>query len=188
MAMDMIKHLRTIAPNFQLYYKILHRLRLKVRRKVSMNLEVTEPPRKCLRNTVSKSISLLPDICAAPSTIPTCYSQSPAVGAHNEEYTALVTRLSNVGLGPESLAQPNHGSQRYHPSHGTHSVHETSVVGQPPMVLSSMSKNIQSLSNLDDGSVEQAMFASISEEELGNLAELWRWQDLDLGLIDRSNP
>ncbi|EXK81163.1 hypothetical protein FOQG_14408 [Fusarium oxysporum f. sp. raphani 54005] len=148
MAMDMIKHLRTIAPNFQLYYKILHRLRLKVRRKVSMNLEVTEPPRKCLRNTVSKSISLLPDICAAPSTIPTCYSQSPAVGAHNEEYTALVTRLSNVGLGPESLAQPNHGSQRYHPSHGTHSVHETSVVGQPPMVLSSMSKNIQSLRTL----------------------------------------
>ncbi|KAK2687121.1 hypothetical protein QWA68_014312 [Fusarium oxysporum] len=41
MAMDMIKHLRTIAPNFQLYYKILHRLRLKVRGKVSMNPEVT---------------------------------------------------------------------------------------------------------------------------------------------------
>ncbi|KAK7595641.1 hypothetical protein V3481_002291 [Fusarium oxysporum f. sp. vasinfectum] len=100
MAMDMIKHLRTIAPNFQLYYKILHRLRLKVRGKVSMNPEVTEPPRKCLRNTVSKSISLLPDICAAPSTIPTCYSQSPAVGTHNEEYTASVARLSNVGLGP----------------------------------------------------------------------------------------
>ncbi|KAH7225221.1 trascription factor [Fusarium oxysporum] len=173
MAVDMIKHLRTIAPNFQLYYKILHRLRLKVRGKVSMNPEVTEPPRKCLKYTVSKSTSLLPDICAAPSTIPTCYNQSPAVGSHNEEYTASVARLSNAGLGPDPLAQPNHGSQRYHPSHGTHSVHEASIVGQPPMVQSSM---------------KQAMFSSISEEELGNLAELWRWQDLDLGLIDHSNP
>ncbi|EWZ93975.1 hypothetical protein FOWG_06613 [Fusarium oxysporum f. sp. lycopersici MN25] len=187
MAVDMIKHLRTIAPNFQLYYKILNRLRLKVQGKVSMNPKVTEPPRKCLKYTVSKSTSLLPDICAAPSTIPTCYNQSPAVGSHNEEYTASMARLSNAGLGPDPLAQPNHGSQRYHPSHGTHSVHEASIVGQPPMAQSSMSKNIQSLSNLDDGSVEQAMFASISEEELGNLAELWRWQDLDLGLIDHSN-
>ncbi|KAK2132251.1 fungal-specific transcription factor domain-containing protein [Fusarium oxysporum II5] len=179
MAVDMIKHLRTIAPNFQLYNKILHRLRLKVRGKVSMNPEVTEPPRKCLKYTVSKSTSLLPDICAAPSTIPTCHSQSPAVGSHNEEYTASVAQVTNVGLGPDPLAQPNHG---------TNSVHEASIVGQPPMVQSSMSKNIQSLSNLDDGSVEQAMFASISEEELGNLAELWRWQDLDLGLIDHLDP
>ncbi|RBA09079.1 hypothetical protein FPRO05_07359 [Fusarium proliferatum] len=187
MALDMIKHLKTVAPNFQLYYKILRRLRLKVRGRASMIPEVTEPPRKCLKTSGSKSASPLPDAHAAPSTISNCQSNSPSVDSHNEEYKASVTRLSNAGLEHSLLDQRNLGPQRHHPSHSTVPAHETSMVGQPLMAQSSMDKNIPFLSSLDDGGLEQPMFASISEEELGNLAELWRWQDLDLGIIDHSN-
>ncbi|KAI1053649.1 hypothetical protein LB505_012733 [Fusarium chuoi] len=187
MALDMIRHLRTVAPNFQLYHKILRRLRIKARGKVPRIPQVNEPPRKCLKTSGSKSASPLLDAYAAPSTISNCQSNSPSVDSHNEEYTASVTRLSNAGLEHNLLGQPNLGPQRHHPSHGTVQAHEISMVGQSLMAQSSMDKNIPSLSSLDDGGLEQPMFASISEEELGNLAELWRWQDLDLGIIDHSN-
>jgi hypothetical protein len=186
MALDMIKHLRTVAPNFQLYHRILRRLRLKARGKVPKKIpEVTEPPHKCLKTSGSKSASPLAD--SAPITISHCQSNSPSVDSHNGEHITSVTRLSNAGLEHNVLCQPNLGPQRYHPSHSMLPAHETSIVGQPLMAQSSPDKSIQSSSSLDDGSLEQSMFASISEEELGNLAELWRWQDLDLGIIDHSN-
>ncbi|KAF5594035.1 transcriptional regulatory [Fusarium subglutinans] len=181
MALDMIKHLRAVAPNFQLYYKILRRLRLKAAGKFSTIPGVPEPPRKCLKTAASKSTSLLPDIHVTPSTL-------SAVGCHAECDTASIARLSNAGLDHNLRVQPNHGFQRRHPSHDTDLVQETSTVVQPPIAQSSMNKDFQSLSRLESGSSEQTMFASISEEELGNLAELWRWKDLDLGIIDRLNP
>ncbi|KAF5254124.1 hypothetical protein FANTH_1006 [Fusarium anthophilum] len=181
LALDMIKHLRTVAPNFQLYYKILRRLRLKAAGKVSTIPEVIEPPRKCLKTTVSKTTSLLPDIHATPSRL-------SAVDCHTEYDTASISRLSNAGLDHNLLAQPNHCFQRHHPSRDTDSVQETSTVVQPLIDQSSMNKDFQSLSRLESGSSEQTMFASISEEELGSLAELWRWKDLDLGIINELNP
>ncbi|KAF4943761.1 hypothetical protein FGADI_13183 [Fusarium gaditjirri] len=187
MALDMIKHLRTVAPNFQLYHRILRRLRLKARGKVPKIPEVTEPPRKCLKTSGSKSTSPLPGAYNAPITISNCQSNSPSVDSHNGEHITSVTRLSNAGLEHNLLCLPNLGPQRYHPSHSTVPAQETCIVGQPLMAQSSPDKSIQSSSSLDDGSLEQPMFASISEEELGNLAELWRWQDLDLGIIDHSN-
>ncbi|KAF5967199.1 transcriptional regulatory [Fusarium coicis] len=186
-ALDMIKRLRTVAPNFQLYHRILRRLCLKARGKVPKIPEVTEPPRKCLKTSGSKSTSHLPGVYSAPDTISNCQSNRPSVDSHNGEHITSVTRLSNAGLEHNLLCQPNLGPQRYHPSHSTVPAHETSIVGQPLMAQSSPEKSIQSSSSLDDGSLEQPMFASISEEELGNLAELWRWQDLDLGIIDHSN-
>lgn len=187
MALNMIRHLRTVAPNFQLYHKILRRLRIKARGKVPRVPQVNEPPRKCLKTSGSKSASPLLDAYAAPSNISNCQSNSPSVDSHNEEYKASVTRLSNAGLEHNLLGQPNLGHQRLHPSHSTVPARETSMVDQPHMAQSSMDKNFPSLSSLDDGGLEQPMFASISEEELGNLAELWRWQDLDLGILDHSN-
>ncbi|KAI1067158.1 hypothetical protein LB506_003849 [Fusarium annulatum] len=187
MALDMVKHLRTVTPNFQLYYKILRRLRLKARGKVHKVPEVTEPPRKCLKTIGSKSTSPLPYTYAAPSTISNCQINSPSVDSHSEDHTASATELANANLEHNLLGQPNLGHQRLHPSHSTVPARETSMVDQPHMAQSSMDKNFPSLSSLDDGGLEQPMFASISEEELGNLAELWRWQDLDLGIIDHSN-
>ena len=173
MAVDMIKRLRVIAPNFQLYYKILNRLRLKIRGRISMNPEVTEPPHKCLKPTIYESRSLLPETYTAPN-----YSQSRYSEPRNEGYTTSDIQLSNVGLGSDPLTQPDYGP---------HTVGEGFLIDQPPIFQSSIEENTQSLVTLDEGGVMQATFASISEEELGKLAELWRWQDLDLGLVEHSS-
>lgn len=189
-AIVMVRRLKTAIPAAELYYDILLRLHKKVKKKMSAGeaadgprkrakvkaVSISPPPAAHLSDASASSIEPFPASAQSISTVSSV--DTPIPQAHIKAVYPVVTEIpapqSDYGFQPApflSDAYPMHEAMLYNPPppHGQPYPQE----GMPPSAVGVAPQEM--IPDLD--------FSIMSEEELGALAELWRWKSLDLDLV-----
>ncbi|RGP81340.1 fungal specific transcription factor [Fusarium longipes] len=193
-AMEMITQLKTIVPNARIYYKILVQLRKKMQGKGLEYSKTLQPLRKRAKMVPFEAPT---PKSSPPEPVITLTAESSSSGHSStiypsvNHYSQKTSQLSECGTQPVPVAQPSDNIQLGSSRNDMYPGDGVSVTGEPlPSQVSGAENTVKSdavvnLSHAIEQTVPVEMgLPTLSEEELTTLAEMWKWESLDLGLTD----